>query len=144
MLAAFFAAAALCGAAAPDGKSWSARDVPHEPGELYMLSFKVKPSGKGLVNGGPPGYNMDFPVDADDTGERECSVVYPAEAARLALRLGTWDMPGGATWRDAKSRRVKAVFRELPGGATLGAGEAVDGCVYRFMRRGYKLQGAHV
>ena len=137
-------AAVLCGAVAPDGKSWSARDVPHEPGELYLLSFKVKPSGKGLVNGGLPGFNMDFPVDADDRIERECSVVYQAEAARLALRLGTWDMPGGAAWRDASSRRVRAVFRELPGGATLGAGEAIDGCAYRFMRREYRLQGAHV
>ena len=144
MLAAFFAVAALCGAANPDGTAWTAKDVPHDVGALYALSWRATPRGPGLLNGGPPKYNMDFPVKAGETNEQFLSVVYPAEAASLSLRLGTWEMPGGASWRDASCRRVLAEYNALPCGIVLGAGEAVDGNVYRFRRRNCKIQGPHV
>ena len=137
-------AVVLSGVAAPDGKSWTTKDVPHEPGSLYMLAWLATPGGKGLLNGGPPRYNMDFHVGAGEIGERALSFVYPAEAASFSLRLGTWDMQGGATWRGASTRKVRAEYNVLPCGLVLGAGESVDGGVYRFARRGCRVQGPHV
>ena len=133
-------AVVLSGVASPDGTAWTAKDVPHDVGALYALSWHATPRGPGLLNGGPPKYNMDFPVKAGETNEQFLSVVYPAEATSLSLRLGTWEMPGGASWRDASCRRVLAEYNALPCGIVLGAGEAIDGNVYRFRRRNCKIR----
>ena len=139
----------LAGVLATNGASWTAKDVPQTPGDLYALSYKATPSGKGLLNGGPVAgrstvFNMDFPVEAGKTNERSCVFVYPAFATNCPIRLGTYNMPGGASWRDITFRRVRAEYARLENGVELGAGEAVDGNVYRFMRRNIRLQGPHV
>ena len=139
----------LAGVLATNGASWTAKDVPQEPGELYALSYKATPSGKGLLNGGPVSgrstvFNIDFPVDAGKTNERTCVFVYPAFADSSSIRLGTYNMSGGASWRDVTLRRVRAEYAQFENGVELGAGEAVDGNTYRFMRRDIRLQGPHV
>ncbi len=149
MSASAIASALLAGALATNGASWTAKDVPQEPGELYALSYKATPSGKGLLNGGPVSgrstvFNIDFPVDAGKTNERTCVFVYPAFADSSPIRLGTYNMAGGASWRDVTLRRVRAEYAHFENGVELGAGEAVDGNVYRFMRRDIRLQGPHV
>ncbi len=144
-----FLASLLAGVLATNGASWTARDVPQEPGALHALSYRATPSGKGLLNGGPSNgratvFNMDFPVDAGKTNERACAFVYPAFATNGAIRLGTYNMAGGAAWRDVALRRVRAEYNLLTNGVELGAGEAVDGNTYRFRRRDIRLQGPHV
>lgn len=143
-LAAFCFAAVVAGTLSDDGKKWSARGVPHEPGALYAFSYSAVPGGAGTLTGGPKGFNMDFSVKTGDTGRRKLVYVYPAEAAAVDLRLGTWNMPSGAEWSDVSVDRVHPVYKTLPDGLTLGAGETIDGNVYRFHRRGFTIQGPHV
>ena len=141
----------LAGALATNGAYWAAENVSQEIGKLYAFSYKATPCGKGLLNGGPgkrgrdfPVFNIDFPVKASETNERECVFVYPAFAYSSSLKLGTYGMVGGATWRDVTLRRVRAEYARFENGVELGAGEAVDGNTYRFMRRDIRLQGPHV
>ena len=137
-------AATVAGVLSPDGASWSAKAVAHESDSLYAFSYTAQALGPGLLTGGPAGYNMDFTVAAGVTGETHRIFVYPAEKAALNLRLGTWDMASGARWRDVAITRVRPVYKELPGALQLGAGEAIDGNTYRFFRRAFNIQGAHV
>ena len=143
----------LAGPLAPDSVtnslSLTARDVPQEPGALYAVSCLATPSGKGLLNGGPVAgrgmvFNIDFPVEAGKTNERPVAFVYPAFATNCAIRLGTYNMADGARWREIALLPVRAEYNVLPDGVELGAGEAVDGNTYRFMRRDVRLQGPHV
>lgn len=137
-------ASVISGSLSGDGKSWSAKGVSHEPGELYALSYCATPRSPGLLTGGPPGYNMDFTVKAGETNESRRICVYPAEKESVDIRLGTWDMANGASWRNVRTGRVKPIYNAVDGGIVLGAGEAVDGNVYRFYRRAFDVQGAHV
>ena len=143
----------LAGPFAPDSVtnslSLTVRNVPQDPGALYAVSCLATPSGKGLLNGGPVGgrgtvFNIDFPVEAGKTNERHLAFVYPAFATNGAVRLGTYNMPGGARWREISLLPVRAEYNVLANGVELGAGEAVDGNTYRFMRRDVRLQGPHV
>lgn len=139
-----FMAAAVTGVLSGDGKSWSAKGVPHEKGALYAFSYRAVPGSDGTLTGGPKGFNMDFTLKREEAKGRVFSYVYPARSASVDMRLGTWNMPGGATWSDVRTVPVKAVYNILPDGVTLGAGEAVDGDVYRFYRRAFNVQGPHV
>ncbi|MBQ5795274.1 MAG: hypothetical protein IIW14_04690 [Kiritimatiellae bacterium] len=134
----------VAGSLAEDGKSWNAKAVAHESPSLYALSYRALPGGEGVLTGGPRGINMDFTVKAGATNEWLNTFVYPAEKAALDIRLGTWNMPAGAKWKDVRSVKVKPVYNVLEDGVELGAGEAVDGGVYRFYRREFHVQGPHV
>ena len=139
-----FLAAFVAGTVSEDGKSWIAKAVAHEKGALYALSYRAMPGGEGVLTGGPRGFNMDFTVKPGSVGERRNVFVYPAEAPALDFRLGTWNMPLGAKWSDVRSVKVRPQYNVLPGGLELGAGEAIDGDMYRFCRREFNVQGAHV
>ena len=134
----------VSGSLADDGKSWNAKAVEHEKDALYALSYCATPGGEGVLTGGPRGFNMDFTVKPGVVKERRNIFVYPAEAKTLDIRLGTWNMPLGAKWSDVRSIKVRPQYNELPGGLKLGAGEAIDGDVYRFYRREFNVQGPHV
>ena len=136
--------AAVAGSLSEDGKSWNAKAVAHEAPSLYVLSYRAEPGGEGVLTGGPRGFNMDFTVKAGATNEMTNTFVYPAEKAALDIRLGTWNMPAGAKWKDVRSVKVKPVYNVLADGVELGAGEALDGDVYRFYRREFHVQGPHV
>lgn len=136
--------ATITGVLSDDGKTWSAKAVPHEAGSLYAFSYEAKAGGPGTLTGGPRGYNMDFTVKTHEKESKRFTYIYPAEAAAVDLRLGTWDMPSGAKWSDVSVCRVEPVYKTLSCGIELGAGEAVDGNIYRFYRREFSVQGAHV
>ena len=136
-------AAALVGALSGDGSSWISRDVVFERGSLYALSYDATPHGKGVLTGGTTGINMDFTVSAGNTNEARRVFVFPAFSAKAAVRLGTWSMPAGASWRNVELSPVKPSYKTLEGGIELGAGEAVDGNVYRFKRRAFGIQGPY-
>jgi len=137
-------AAVVLGEPNAEGSKWIAKDVPHERGGLYALSYLATPRGAGTLTGGPDGFNMDVVIAAGETNEARHVSVYPAEADKLTLRLGTWSMAAGASWRDVTSCRVRPEYAAGPDGLELGAGEAIDGNVYRFTRRAFDIQGPHV
>ena len=144
VFAAAILASAVQGTLSEDGKSWAAKGVPHEQGALYAISYRATAHGAGVLTGGAKNYNMDFTVKAGQTNEALRTYIYPAEAKYVDLRLGTWEMKGGASWCDVRTVRVNPVYNKLKGELELGAGEAIDGNVYRFYRRSFDVQGPHV
>ncbi|MBR6587736.1 MAG: hypothetical protein IKK82_09980, partial [Kiritimatiellae bacterium] len=144
LFSAVILASAVQGGISEEGKCWAAKGVPHERGALYAISYRATAHGAGVLTGGAKNYNMDFTVKAGETNETLRTYIYPAESNAVDLRLGTWEMTGGASWRDVRTVRVNPVYNKLKGGLALGAGEAIDGNVYRFYRRSFDVQGPHV
>ena len=144
LFSAVILASAVQGGISEDGKCWAAKGVPHERGALYAISYRATAHGAGVLTGGAKNYNMDFTVKAGQTNETLRTYIYPAESNAVDLRLGTWEMKGGASWRDVRTVRVNPVYNKPKGELELGAGEAIDGNVYRFYRRSFDVQGPHV
>ena len=118
-----------------DDQRWYSETFAIEPNATYALGFEMKSDGGGGVAvTGTDALNVGF-MDAckDWTPQKYVFRTLDGKASER-LHFGEWRLKGSVAFRRQALEKVKPVHEQVAG-MTLGAGEQIEGGVYRFTSR---------